>query len=218
MSWFLKHKRTFSFVIFIIWFICLYVIYKYVQSYAIIFWSLSFTSTAIFILNEIVYRKYKKQTNIFSPFCKIRNFDVLIICDNISVGNLCDLKNSKVLILNSYKRTLKSSFEILKSTHSILAPNKNSKVIFALNSKYIKKEDFSIFDVFFFNTIAVDILGLNGLKQKQRFPMIFEPIKSIANLLPLKRKILKLAEVSDCFDIKSFCQERGYQFNLYLFD
>lgn len=105
-------------------------------------------------------------------------------------------------------RTLKSSFEILKHTFSILK-EESPTVIITVQRKYIEG-GYSGFDipVFQLSPISVKRLGVEALELKARLPFLFYPWKSFQLLLNRKRLFLETLEnVPE--DILLFCEERG---------
>lgn len=169
---------------------------------------LSFTIGALYTLliklNHFVCRKINRQREPFGINSSIRNVDYLLI------GDYCDIKkyvpwDKSHVALFAPGRSYEGAFQILRNTHSILKEEGGTVVITIGKGK----KPYTVFDVPFFHELTVKQYGLEKLRKKSRYPIIFAPINSLKFLMGGTRNSFKISEnVSE--ELRAFCAERNY--------
>ena len=165
-------------------------------------------------LNEAVVRRNRKQRQPFWSRSGIRNIDMLIIGEPCVITEYVRGGYSYVA-LTAPGRTLSSSYEILRHTFSILTEN-SPTVVITVKKKNIEG-GFSGFDIpiFKLSPITVKKLKLESLERKERFLLIFYPIRSIEKLLNIKKKFSE-PMINIPQEILDFCEERNLNLKIFV--
>ena len=160
-------------------------------------------------LGDKIYNRLYSDIRVFYPESSIRNVDMLFIGDMLDVHNfmICNRKNGKFVQIKSPNKSEKASFEILKSTHSIL--REGGEVYIVINKKKYGTEYISVFDIPFLHPYTLYKMGIKRNKLKTYFPILFEPINTLKLIIGVKKNgIIKIGEEQQ---IKQFCEVRGYR-------
>lgn len=152
------------------------------------------------------YRCLIRQKEPFTVFSNIRNVKYLFIGDVCNVEDYIPDGNAYVQI-ESYNRSLYSSFEILKHTTSILDEDEGH-VFFLVEEKKRDSHLLSIFDIPFLSTIFIEEKNLQKLVKHSRHPLFFAPIQAIILLFGIKKSGWYECKCTD-IDIRNFCKDRN---------
>jgi hypothetical protein len=161
------------------------------------------------IYNNILQNKIRKQKKPFGPYSEIRNVDCLVIGDMISASSVVP-SGCKYIQISAPGRSLKSSFEILKHTSSILKED-GGEVYLIVDIKN-KNNGFSVFDIPFFHSVTIRKYNLYNLEKKTRYRILFAPIKSLRYVLGVTKNVKNKenkAEDGLYADIRNFCRVRN---------
>lgn len=169
--------------------------------------ALCFAALIFGAVNIAVWMKSRDGIQYFSPSSKVRNIDCLLIGDMCCPDDIIP-ENKSYIYISAPGRSLKSSFEILRHTFSILKEDGGEAVI-AIQKGNMEK-DISLFDIPFFELSPVSIkrLHLEGLKRKKVLPLLFAPVKSLQILLGKKYKSIREIRLVPP-EIEDFCKERN---------
>lgn len=210
MSWVLKIQRNKKKICAFIVVACLLLVSFLVNVYL----GIAYTICAcILILNEVVYRKNRRQVRVFSPASKTRNVDYLVI------GDMCDadkvvLKGKTYVQLSAPNRTLKSAYEIARHTFSIL-DEREANLVFVVKKQNLNG-GYSHFDypIFQLSPISMKRLGLEKAQKVQRLNYLLHPIQSIQFMLNIK--ITSINEINEIpQELAMFCKERNIRIRMY---
>lgn len=187
----------------------------------------------IVLLNIIVLRKMQQPVKPFGPKSRIRNVDYLVIGDICEPNSVMLNKNTEKISyvqLSAPGRTLLSSYEILRHTFGILKESGGTAIL-VVKHKNIEKKKYSVFDIpiFELSPITVKRLGLEYLKRRRCFPLIYSPLKSIhlicsyginSNITKEKNHRIALDSKYHRIDcpwktISMFCEERGIKLDVW---
>ncbi len=162
----------------------------------------------IWPLKKLAQKVNKFQCRPFGAYSDIRNVDTLIISDMFEPSKIITA-GEKYVQIAAPRRNLKSCYELLRHTHSILNDNNNSRVIIALREKYLYNDDISYWDIPFFHRIT-----LEKYARLKKHPSV--KISDCFKIL-LNMKSSNYYE-TDCpsLEIKKFCYERGYKLKFML--
>lgn len=165
----------------------------------------------LLVLNQAVVNRILAQKAPFSTSSRIRNVDCLIIGAPCEYKHILPQDCNTFVHISSMDMSIKSCFEILKHTSSILKEN-GGCVIFV--PQIHENGKFSLFDAFFFNDVTLVKHNMKSFKLKKFFPLLFAPIMSTKLLS--KRKVNFLNHI-DCPDIEiyRFCLERNLKLCLF---
>ncbi len=209
MPWILSHKKKLV-SLFLLFLVIGCFEYFVFQTFAIIFITWLFMLALLF-LNWIVLKKMRDEKEPFGTFSQIRNVDFLLI------GTLFDAKSfvpegKSFVQISSPKRGLFSSYQILRHTHSILK-EEGGTVVLAFERN---RDNFSLFDMPFMHPVTIKKYGLESLKRKSRFPLLFAPVKSLFLIIGGgggKNSFIQFTDEKNQVysDTAVFCKERGYQ-------
>ncbi len=203
MPWFLKAFIKYHIVAvatFLLGILCIY-FGSYISGVVLLF-GFIYIYFALFTYRQVL-KKYKKQSEVFSPSSLVRNVDYLVIGDMYSVEE----KGSYVQI-SSPDRGIEAIFEILKHTHSIL--KEGGCVILALREKNIEKSGFSIFDIPFFHHITVERLKKENRTLRGGVKSVLaHPLMYLGYVLDVKKRYFEQEIENE--PIEKFCSERGYE-------
>lgn len=159
------------------------------------------------VINTAAWKKGRKGIEYFSPSCKTRNIDCLVIGDMCRPDEIVS-EGKSYLCISAPGRSLKSSFEILRHTFSILREDAGETII-TVRKENIEK-GFHLFDMAFLgmSPISVKRLHLEGLKKKEILPLLFAPAASIQILLGCNRRFSSEMDFVPA-EMERFCKERN---------
>lgn len=173
------------------------------------FWYLSLISLiglCVLYLNYVILKKTNK-SRLFSSKREIKKYNSLVIGDvcskDILKSYLPETENSIEIMM--YGRSLEASFQILLHTFSIL---EDGGICVIIHDGKRKRNQYSLFDIPYFNFITLKELGQEKLIRKSSLPLFFEPIKSICILFGITHSHYNLADCPD-EEIKRFCENKN---------
>ncbi len=161
--------------------------------------------TMVIIINKLAKRFLYKNIDILHNRTEIREIDTLVIGDNCDLVNI-SINKERTLFYQSADRSFTASYQIFMHIESLL--NEGGRLIFICNTR-IDSEKISIFDISYLHPITKKELGLESLEQMQRFPLIYEPIKSLKNILNYRENGFKITECNN--ELNKFCNERNIE-------
>ncbi len=142
-----------------------------------------------------------------SPKREIRQWNTLVTGDftppHTGSGN-----NGNTLLITAPGRSLEASRQILLHTGSALA--ENGEVIILNKGKERKNKTYTIFDIPYLGLVARKELGLERLERKARYPIIYEPLKSIRLLLGISSGKY-VPETCPDEVIVNYCKRKGFK-------
>lgn len=199
MSWILRSKRqTAIFVVVAAILGCLFLLHYYM----IAILSTVFI-TAAYYLNQQVYKKIRKPLEKLGPKRNVENIDRLVI------GDMCveaedDKKNS--LIITAPSRSLYASSQILYHTGSALINSGTVVIVAPLRNV---KNRVTIFDAPFLSLVSSLEEGRKRSSLKNKYPLLFSPIRSIRFLLGSRRNVTE----AKCPEkgIVDYCIRKGFK-------
>ena len=173
-----------------------------------------FTASIAFLFSIVIYdnvlqNKVRKQKYPFGSYSEIRNVDCLVIGDMISASSVVP-SGCNYIQMSAPGRSLKSSFEILKHTSSIL--KEDGGVVYLIVDIKNRNNGFSVFDIPFFHPVTIRKYNLYDLEKKARYRILFAPIKSMRYVLGVTKNVKNKenkAEDGLYTDIGNFCRDRN---------
>lgn len=155
-------------------------------------------------LTYAVRNKMRKMSAPFATFSNVRNVDYLVIGDFCKAEDYVPEDKTYVQVA-APGRSLNSSLQILRHTHSILKEEGGNVVIAIGNSK----KDFLIFDMPFLHSITIKKFRLERLQKMSKYAFVFSPIESIRFLSGGGYSTYTPVQNVDA-ELAAFCEERGY--------
>ena len=171
-------------------------------------WPLSLVflaAVAVIIVNIIAQRPIYKSLRILHNRTTIKEFDTLVIGDYCDMNDI-EINISRTAFFQSADRSYAASYQIFMHVHSLL--NNGGRLIF-INDTSVNPDAITIFDVLYLHPITRKELKIENLTNKIRKPFIFEPIKTLKNVLKLKKRGFKQAECKN--GLHKFCEERNIE-------
>ena len=163
----------------------------------------------LYIINRNIRKQIAKSNSAFNSMSPIRNIDRLIIGDMMKLPN--ELKVGSFLQIEAPNRSLLSSYEILRHTHSILKDDGEAEVILVVKRSNMSKGKYTIFDIPFFHYITIRQKKLEKLQRNMYYPLLYDPLNSLCYWLKIRTK--GYTEVDNTIDdnISKFCTERNFK-------
>lgn len=165
----------------------------------------------LFVLYIDIHAKktLDKQTSYVYGKNQVRNVDYLLIGDLFDETLICD-KNSTIVSIQSYNRSLDGSFWILKRMFSLVDETRG-KVIIVVKEKNVKSSDVTLFEYSFLSPVIRRLLNVFYLEKKRRHPFLYSPYKSFQLLYGKRSRNTYVASCPNS-DIVAFCKERNLNF------
>lgn len=159
----------------------------------------------LLLMNHKVAVKMQEEVAPFRPSSKVRNVEVLVIGDVCKLQELPLKQGERCIKIMAPRRSLVSSYEILRHTFSIL--QSEGTVIIVGASK--DSQDYSLFDMAHFTEYTIKRLNLEKLQKLKHFPLLVTPVRSVQYLLGWGRR--KEKSVCPSKEMIDFCRERELQ-------
>ncbi len=210
MSWNLKLNKKKKIVIFIAVLLLPTFLTEFWYITAILF---CFGGIIIY-LNSKVKKHIYGNLSLLGSRRPIKKYSAMVIGDCCSESSYIPYCNNKdeVIAIMSPNRGLKASYQILLHTFSIL--DEGSTCIIVCKKKAVDN-DISLFDIPYLNIITQKELGIESLRRKLSYSIIFSPIISLKQLLNLKSVYHN--DTCPNKDIVEFCKKCGLKL-IYLTD
>lgn len=179
---------------------------------ALLFTPLCFFSIFIFggvlfvAMNHMISREMARPFCALSSAREIKSYYTLVIGEYASSSEYsayCNKETSVVII--SPNRSLEASYQILLHTISCIEEGGTCIILYKRKAKF---KGFSLFDMHYIHPITRKVLHIEHLVKQQRYPFLYEPIKSLKILLQIK--VQGFVE-TDCpfAEIKDYCNKKG---------
>ncbi len=211
MSWILKHKRRFIASLALLIFVAAFTaIYVNLQLNYIGLLVIYVILIALILLNEATRKKLQSFHKPFDTFSEIRNVDYLIIGDQCDPQEFVPEDKTYVQIA-APDRGIRSAYQILRHTHSILKEEGGAVIMTCGKSK----KEFSIFDIPFLHPVTIKKYHLENLKMKSNLPILFAPIASLKFLIGgTQHTYTAMRDVDE--ELITFCEERNYSLKCFV--
>ncbi|MCD8266026.1 MAG: hypothetical protein LUC33_02620 [Prevotellaceae bacterium] len=172
------------------------------------FWYVSLlllAAVAMLFVNRLVWRKNMRPLQQgLSPKREIRQWHTLLIGITPAPRPYGD----NTLVFLAPQRSLEASRQILLHVSSALSENGN--VIITSNGKQRKGKPYTVFDIPYLGLAAKKELGLEPLERKSRYPLLYEPIRSVQLLLGIPTRKYRSCECPDKV-IREYCLKKGFR-------
>lgn len=174
------------------------------------FWFLSiliFGGVFFVVLNYVLLRKMARSLTPLSSVREIKSYDTLVIGDYASSSEYKDYcKEDTTIVFASPDRTLEASYQILLHTSSSI---KEGGTCIILEGKQANHRGYSLFDIPYIHSITRKELQIEHIVKQQRYPLLYEPIKSLKILFHIKVRGFVETDCSSV-EIKNYCNKKGF--------
>lgn len=161
----------------------------------------------LLFFNKIVIKKVFRHSALFSSKREIKHYNSIVIGDFVKSSvyeDYCDV--DAALIFTSPNRTLNASYQIL--LHMISCLDEGGTCVIIHNSHNKPNNDYSLFELPYLHFITQKELNIESLKSQLRYPLLYEPAKSLKLLLGITSNGYKKAECPNR-EIINFCRRKN---------
>lgn len=159
----------------------------------------------VIIINKLLKRHLYKNLDVLYNRTSIKEIKTLVIGDNCDIKDI-PIDRDSTVFFQSADRSFNASYQIFMHVESLL--ENGGRLIF-INDTKVNQEAITIFDIFYLHPITRKELKIEELTLKSKYPLMYEPIKSLKNILRLNKKGFKQIECKD--NLYQFCKERNIE-------
>lgn len=205
MSRFLINKRKIGFC-FLIFLTCVFFCMKMLFLTGVLL-----IGIALVVANRKIFIKAYNAMAAFTPQREICRYQTFVIGEACSLEFIHSQPGNK-LIMTAPGRSLEASYQII--LHTISALEKNGTCII-IDNGHRSKNQYTIFDVLYFNPITRKELGIEHLVRKAYYPLFFETCKSIKIVFGIvPRNYIETTCPHE--ELKNFCIKKNIKLIYYL--
>lgn len=198
MSWLLKNKRKVAAAL------ILTLVFTPVWYMALLLGTL----IAFHRINTKLSRTEQKNLSILHNRQQITKINTLIIGDTCPPAITEKFRTGNAFALQFPDRSLEASYQIFMHVESIL--EEKGRLIIIHDTK-IAHNKLSIFDFPYLHSITIKELKCENWKNKQKYPLLYEPVKCFRYLINLRKRNYQEAACPKN-ELNTFCSERGIDF------